>query len=101
MHFSVNKKTKSVIRLILAAVSLLSLPFLVEGSGFLMIFSMIPLLMLENYLDNNNIKFRWLIIYSVFLLWTILTTYWIAYANFNGAIASMVLYSLFLTFILL
>ena len=101
MHFSVNKKTNSVIRLILAAVSLLSLPFLVEGSGFLMIFSMIPLLMLENYLDNNNIKFRWLIIYSVFLLWTILTTYCIAYANFNGAIASMVLYSLFLTFILL
>lgn len=99
MHFSVNKKTKSVVRLILASVLLLSLPFLVKGAGILILFALTPLLMLENYIENNKIPFSWLIIFVVFFIWTAATTYWVAYANFKGAIASMLMYSFALTVI--
>lgn len=101
MNFILNKKTKIIIRLVIAGVLLLSLPFLLKGFGILILFGLLPVLMLQNFIENNKIKHGWLLIYVVFLLWTIATTYWIGYANLRGAIASMVLYSLSLTLIIL
>ncbi|MDD2490956.1 MAG: apolipoprotein N-acyltransferase [Bacteroidales bacterium] len=101
MHFTINKKTKIIFRLVLAAVLLLSLPFLFKGFGILILFAFVPILMLQNYIETNGVKYGWSIIFSTFLLWTIATTYWIGYANFKGAVASMVLYSLSLTVLIL
>lgn len=101
MNFILNKKTIIIIRLVIVGVLLLSLPFLLKGSGILILFGLLPVLMLQNFIENNKIKHGWLLIYIVFLLWTIATTYWIGYANLRGAIASMVLYSLSLTLIIL
>lgn len=101
MHFRINKKTKIVLRLMVSAILLLSLPFLIKGTGILIIFALVPVLMLHNYLENNKIKYGWLLIYTVFLVWRVATTYWIGYANLNGAIASMLSFSFSLTIIIL
>jgi apolipoprotein N-acyltransferase len=101
MHFRINKKTKIVLRLMIMAILLLSLPFLVKGAGILILFALIPILMLQNYIENNSIRYGWILIYLTFLIWTISSTYWIGYANFNGAVASMLSYSAPLTLIVL
>ena len=99
MQFRVNKKTKIVLRLTITAILLLSLPFLVKGAGILILFALIPVLMLQNFIENNEVRYGWIPIYLIFLAWTVITTYWIGFANFKGAVASMLIYALPLTII--
>ncbi|HON55117.1 MAG TPA: apolipoprotein N-acyltransferase [Bacteroidales bacterium] len=73
---------------------LLSLPYLVPHTGLLMLIAFIPLLQLEKIIADLNIKNGWRYYYSSFLLWNILTTFWIYNATLAGAIAACILNAL-------
>lgn len=101
MNFRLNKKTKTIAALIIAGSLFLSVPFLFSGFGFVILFAMVPVLFLEHYTRVNKIRFRYLYIYLTLLIWNAITTYWIAYAKFMGAIGAIVLNSLSFTIVLI
>ena len=79
-------------RLILLSVGsgiLLSLPWLVPSLGWVLFFSFIPLLTIEDQLSGqNNSRNAFLFIHAFvsFLIWNVLSTWWIAYVSFSGMI---------------
>jgi len=99
MNLRLNKKTKIIAFLVPAGAILLSLPFLFPGFGILMLVALVPILFLERFISENKTKGGWLYVYLTFILWNSFTTYWIAYANFKGAVGAIVLYSLGVTLV--
>jgi len=75
--------------LILAVTSgiLLSLPWLFPGFGCVLFFSLVPLLAIEDrFLKLENQPYHSLFTYTFvgFLIWNVLSTWWIAYVSFSG-----------------
>lgn len=73
---------------------LLSLPFVIEHFGLVSLFSLIPLFVGEYYASKEKIKFYFPYYYLSFLIWNIITTFWIWYATPGGAVAAIILNSL-------
>ena len=99
MNLRLNKKTKIIAFLVPAGAILLSLPFLFPGFGILILIALVPILFLERFISENKTKGGWLYVYLTFILWNSFTTYWIAYANFKGAVGAILLYSLGVTLV--
>lgn len=80
---------------------LLSIAWPKDGIAILSLISLIPLLFVEEYFSKETAKptsFK-VISYSyiTFIVWNIITTYWIYNATLYGAIAAIVLNSLFMS----
>lgn len=80
----------------LAALSVLffSLPYLVPGTGVLMLLAWVPLLVLDRYWYESGRRRCWWKYYLVFLLWNLATTWWIYHATLPGAVAAVLLNAL-------
>ena len=81
---------------------LLSLSWLIPGLGWVLFFSFVPLLIIENYISihrdhNSNSFFHYS--YITFLLWNLLATWWIGYVSFIGMLLIAGLNALLMTIV--
>lgn len=90
------KKKVLLVLLLLPLVSalLLSLPFLMEGVWFIALIALLPLLAAEEIATRRGIKGFWVIYYLAFLIWNLLTTWWVYLATPPGAIAAFTINAL-------
>lgn len=62
--------------------------------GWILFFALFPLLLLENFFVENQKEFRgvsfWGHTFLTFLIWNGITTWWIAYATFAGAMLAII-----------
>lgn len=65
---------------------LMSLPFLIPGTGPLALFGIIPLLCMERIASISSRKRVWIYHYSAFVLWNAMTTFWVCNATIGGGI---------------
>lgn len=65
---------------------LLSVPYLVPGTGFLSLIAFVPLLIAEQYATMAGIKGFWKWHYGCFVLWNAFTTFWVCNATLGGGI---------------
>ena len=99
-------KLKQKHSLILAALSslLLILPWLQQFSGVILFVAFIPLLVIEHNLyesrQNNKSIQIFIYAYLIFFIWNFATTYWIYNATIAGAIAAILLNSLFMALVI-
>lgn len=73
---------------------LLSLPWLYPGLGWFLFFSFVPLLTVEDQLSrqNNQLSNSFFIhAFVAFLIWNVLSTWWIAYVSVSGMMLISVL----------
>lgn len=79
-------KKMSIILLLLLSACLMSLPFLVPGTGFLALVGFVPLLFAEQLASEAGIKrfFWWH--YLFFVVWNFATTFWVCNATVGGGI---------------
>lgn len=73
---------------------LLSIPFIVPHCGIVAIVAFVPLLAAEYLAKESKLRHFWIIYYISFLIWNIITTYWIYLATLPGAIAAVTLNAL-------
>lgn len=76
--------------LVLLFVTLMSVPYLVPHTGFLALIGFVPLLCLERIATLTGAKRVWLWHYSAFLLWNVVTTFWVCNATVGGGIFACV-----------
>ena len=81
---------KIVFLLILLSSILLSVPFLVPGTGYLSLVAFVPLLFAEKVADETGMKRFCLWHYLCFLLWNAATTFWVCNATVGGGIFACV-----------
>lgn len=67
-----------------------SVPFLVPGCGWMMLFAFVPLLLMDREATARGIRHFWLWHYSAFLLWNAITTFWVCNATIGGGIFACV-----------
>lgn len=72
--------------LVLLFAVLMSIPFLVHGTGFLALFGLIPLLCMERIAEQLGKKHIWIYHYSAFVLWNASTTFWVCNATIGGGL---------------
>ena len=82
------KKNRTVLFLCLAAafVLLMSVPFLVEGCGWLALLGFVQLLCMERVADEQGLKHFWWWHYGTFVAWNAVTTFWVCNATVGGGI---------------
>ena len=82
------KKNRTVLLLGLAAlfVLLMSVPFLMEGCGWMALVGFVPLLCMERVADQRSLKHFWWWHYGTFAAWTAVTTFWVCNATVGGGI---------------
>ncbi len=82
---------------------LLSLAWPAAGFAPLLFVSLVPLLLAEDIVYRNRTKFSgwflFLIVYCSFFTFNILTTWWVKYASFFGAVAAIFFNALFMTIV--
>ncbi|MCX6258910.1 MAG: apolipoprotein N-acyltransferase [Bacteroidia bacterium] len=80
--------------------ALLSLAWTEWCPGIVLLFAMVPLLLVEDYIweNRNNIRsvYSFLFAYLTFFTWNIISTWWIVKATWVGASAAFVFNSLFM-----
>ena len=76
--------------LLTAFAALSSLPFLVKGCGWMMLFAFVPLLYMDKLATEKGVKHFWLWHYGAFLLWNAVTTFWVCNATVGGGIFACV-----------
>ena len=77
---------RTFITLSALTVLLLSLPFLVPGCGVMVLAGLVPLLAMERIASREGIRRFWLWHYGTFLLWNVVTTWWVCNATLGGGI---------------
>ena len=79
-----------ILALVTLSAALLSVPFLVSGTGFLSLVAFVPLLFADRVADEIRLKgfFWWH--FLCFLLWNIATTFWVCNATVGGGIFASV-----------
>jgi len=82
------KKNRTVLFLCLAAafVLLMSVPFLMEGCGWLALLGFVPLLCMERVATEHSVKHFWWWHYGTFVAWNAVTTFWVCNATVGGGI---------------
>ncbi len=68
------------------SVVLMSLPWLVPHMGFLALFGLVPLLLMEETAFRGGRRRFWLWHYGFFVLWNAATTFWVCNATVGGGI---------------
>lgn len=80
------KRTSVLFFLVFLSSMLLSVPFLVPGTGFIALVGFVPLLFAEEVAHQTKMRgFFWLH-YLCFLLWNLMTTWWVCNATVGGGI---------------
>ena len=69
-----------------AFVVLMSLPFLVNGTGWLALFGFVPLLCMERVATQQGVRHFWWWHYGTFVAWNFATTFWVCNATVGGGI---------------
>ena len=82
------KNNRTVLLLGLAAlfVLLMSVPFLVEGCGWMALVGFVPLLCMERVAEQHSLKHFWWWHYGTFVAWNAVTTFWVCNATVGGGI---------------
>lgn len=91
---------KRIIGLALFSGVLLSLPWLIRGSGYVLFVAFCPLLIsgeFQDQSDQSGKSSRLFPSFITFLTWNLLSTWWIAYASFSGMLAIAFLNALAMT----
>ena len=99
MNTSRRKLKVKIWILILSYAILTSLPFLVPHLGPLSLIAFVPLFYLEKICTDNNIKYAWWYYYAAFLLFNIVSTFWIWFVSAIGCVAALLLNALQMTVI--
>ncbi len=73
---------------------LLSIPFILPHCGLVSLFALVPLFAAEYIASENKVRHFWIYYYSCFLLWNVISTWWIWYATPPGAVAAIILNAL-------
>ena len=81
-----RNRTLVMLSLAAAFVLLMSLPFLVEGCGWLALLGFVPRLCMERVADQTGMKHFWWWHYGVFCAWNAATTFWVCHATVGGGI---------------
>ncbi len=93
-------KNRHIFLFIVLTAVLLSLPFYRNFSGIVLFIAWIPLLFVEDHLTRHKEKYRsgrvFLLGWLTFLIWNLLTIYWIKNATLAGAIAALIINSFFM-----
>lgn len=81
-------KRNRLILWILTALSsvLLSLPFLVPHCGFLALAGFVPLLCADRIASATDTRHFWIWHYSCFLLWNLISTFWVCFSTVGGGL---------------
>lgn len=80
--------------LVLLFAVMMSIPFLVPGTGLLALFGFLPLLCMERVASMMEKKRIWIYHYSAFVLWNAFTTFWVCNATIGGGIFAVLANSL-------
>lgn len=80
------KNNRIIALLVLLFAILMSLPWLVPGTGWLTLVGFVPLLCAERIATGCRMKRFWLWHYLAFVLWNAATTFWIWNATAGGAV---------------
>ena len=67
-------------------VLLMSVPFLVEGCGWMALLGFVPLLCMERVATERSVKHFWWWHYGTFVAWNAVTTFWVCNATVGGGI---------------
>ncbi len=65
---------------------LMSIPFIIPGTGILSLIGIIPLLCMERIAGQLGKKRVWIYHYSAFVLWNAITTFWVCNATVGGGL---------------
>ena len=65
---------------------MMSVPFIIPGTGLLALFGLVPLLCMERILHLEGRKRIWAYHYTAFVLWNTITTFWVCNATVGGGI---------------
>ena len=81
-------KKENIILLGLSLMSavMMSVPFLVQHTGFLSLLGLIPLLCMDRIATLQGKKHVWLFHYTAFAAWNAITTYWVCNATVGGGL---------------
>lgn len=92
---SKNKKiTLQIWMLSLLSSILLSIPYIIPHTGLVALFALVPLFLAEQLAHNSGRKHFFHIAYTSFLVWNLITTYWVWFATPGGAAAAFILNTL-------
>ncbi len=82
---------------------LLSISWPANGFPFLLFIAFVPLLYIEDFIAKNKHNFIkssvFFYAYSAFFIWNLLTTWWIYYSTFFGAVMAVVCNALFMAIV--
>ena len=81
-----KNKTALYLGLSGAFVLLMSLPWLVPGTGWTALVGLLPLLILERLATQEKVRHFWWWHYGLFVLWNAVTTWWVGEATVGGAV---------------
>ena len=65
---------------------LMSIPYIVPHTGFIALFGIVPLLMMDRIASMSGVRRIWIYHYSAFVLWNVFTTFWVCNATVGGGI---------------
>ncbi len=85
--------------LALASSILLSIPYIVPHCGPVALVALVPLFLAEQLAHNSGKKRFFHIAYISFLVWNLITTFWVWFATPGGAVAAFILNTLQMTII--
>ena len=80
--------------LALASSILLSIPYIVPHCGLVSLVALVPLFLAEQLAHNSGKKRFFHIAYISFLVWNLITTFWVWFATPGGALAAFILNTL-------
>ena len=72
--------------LILLFAAMMSIPFMIPGTGLIALFGFVPLLCMERIAELNGKKHIWFYHYSAFVIWNAITTFWVCNATIGGGL---------------
>ena len=65
---------------------LMSVPYIIPHTGILALFGIVPLLCMERIADLSGKKRIWIWHYSAFVIWNVITTFWVCNATVGGGL---------------
>ena len=80
--------------LALASSVLLSIPYIVPHCGLVALVALVPLFLAEQLAHNSGKKRFFHVAYVSFLVWNLITTFWVWFATPGGAMAAFILNTL-------
>ena len=95
METTKNKKINLQIWLLaLSSSILLSIPYIIPHTGVVSLIALVPLFLAEQLAYNSGKKRFFHIAYTSFLVWNLITTFWVWFATPGGALAAFILNTL-------